>query len=309
MPKMYFSIVVPVKDEEKSLLTLYQEILATVNPLKKSFEIIFIDDGSGDRSPTILQKLAKKDKRIKLSQFRGNFGKSAALAAGFQEAQGDIIITLDADLQDDPAEIPKLLAKIDEGYDLVCGWKKKRRDPLNKVIPSRFWNFLASTLSGVKLHDFNCGFKAYKKEVAKNLPLYGELYRLIPILAAEKKFKITEIPVRHRPRKYGKSKFGWDRFLKGFLDMITVVFLTKFTKRPAHFFGGIGVILFLIGFIADFYVTYIKIITGTTQGKIPLLLLGILLIVVGVQLFSTGLLAELITYLNNNRKPLKNSGS
>lgn len=295
---MHLSIIIPAKDEEKSLPILYQEILTSVKPLKKSFEIIFVNDGSKDKTPTILQKLAKKDKQVKLIQFRGNFGKSAALSAGFQKAQGEYIITLDADLQDDPAEIPKFLTKINEGYDLVCGWKKKRHDPPSKVIPSRLWNFLTSTLSGVKLHDFNCGFKAYKREVVKSLKIYGELYRLIPILAAEKKFKITEIPVCHRARKYGRSKFGWNRFLKGFLDMITVVFLTKFVKRPAHFFGGLGVILLSIGFIIGFHITYLKIHFGNIQGRQPLLLAGILLMVIGVQLLSTGLLAEMITYLN-----------
>jgi len=298
---MDLSFVIPVKDEEKTLKTLYQEILAAIKPLKKSFEIIFIDDGSADNSLEIMERLRKKDKGVNIIKFRGNFGKSEALAAGFRQAKGEIIITLDADLQDDPEEIPKFLTKINQGYDLVCGWKKERKDPLNKVIPSRFWNFLASTLSGVKLHDFNCGFKAYKKEVVKNLPLYGELYRLIPILVAEKKFKITEIPVRHRHRKFGQSKFGWDRFLKGFLDLITIIFLTKFIRRPAHFFGSIGVILFSIGFAIGAYITYLRISFGNIQGRQPLLLGGILLMVVGVQLFSTGLLAEMITYLSRKK--------
>jgi len=295
---MDISIVIPVKNEEKSLKILYREILKVLKPLRKSFEIIFIDDGSTDHSAEVIRKISKKDKSVNLIQFRGNFGKSEALAAGFKKAKGNIIITLDADLQDDPAEIPKFLAKINQGYDLVVGWKKKRKDPLSKVLPSRIWNFMTATLSGVKLHDFNCGLKAYKAEVAKSLILYGELYRLIPILAAEKKFKITEVPVHHRPRRFGKSKFGWERFMKGFLDMITVVFLTKFIRRPAHFFGSLGIGLFSTGFIIGLYISYLRLTTGNIQNRHPLLLLGILLMVIGIQLFSTGLLAEMIVYFN-----------
>ena len=296
---MDISIVIPVKNEEKSLKILYREILKVLKPLRKSFEIIFIDDGSTDHSAEVIRKISKKDKSVNLIQFRGNFGKSEALAAGFKKAKGNIIITLDADLQDDPAEIPKFLAKINQGYDLVVGWKKKRKDPLSKVLPSRIWNFMTATLSGVKLHDFNCGLKAYKAEVAKSLILYGELYRLIPILAAEKKFKITEVPVHHRPRRFGKSKFGWERFMKGFLDMITVVFLTKFIRRPAHFFGSLGIGLFSTGFIIGLYISYLRLTTGNIQNRHPLLLLGILLMVIGIQLFSTGLLAEMIVYQNH----------
>ena len=306
---MKISLIIPVFNEEKSLPKLYQEINSVMQSLRRSFEIIFIDDGSTDRSIEVIQRLKRRDRHIKAIQFRGNLGKSAALAAGFKRAQGEVIITLDADLQDNPTEIPNLLSKLEEGYDLVCGWKKRRHDPFSKVFPSRTWNFFTSLLSGVKLHDFNCGLKAYRQEVAKNLILYGELYRLIPILAAEKKFKITEIPVKHRRRKYGQSKFGWERFIKGFLDMITVVFLTKFTRRPAHFFGSLGVSLFLIGLIADLYVVGIKVSTGTTQGRIPLLLAGILFMVLGVQLLSTGLIAEMITFYNNQnhqRFPSKN---
>lgn len=295
---MDISFVIPVKDEEKTLETLHGEILAATKPLKKSFEIIFIDDGSTDNSLEIMEKLRKKDKGISIIKFRGNFGKSEALAAGFKKAQGKIIITLDADLQDDPAEIPKLLNKLNEGYDLVVGWKKKRQDPISKVLPSRIWNFMTATLSGIKLHDFNCGLKAYRSEVAKSLTLYGELYRLIPILVAEKKFKITEISVRHRARRFGQSKFGWDRFIKGFLDMITVIFLTKFIHRPAHFFGSLGIIFGFAGSLIGLYITYLRLTFGNIQGRHPLLLLGILLIVVGVQFFLTGLLAEMLLFLN-----------
>lgn len=295
---MDISIVIPVKDEEKSLETLYQEILRALKPLKKSFEIIFVDDGSRDGSAEILRKLSKRGKSVVFIQFHGNFGKSEGLAAGFKKAQGKIIITLDADLQDDPGEIPKLLTELNKGYDLVVGWKKSRKDPITKVFPSRVWNFMTSLLSGIKLHDFNCGLKAYRSEVAKSLTLYGELYRLIPILATGEKYKITEIPVHHRPRRFGKSKFGWNRFIKGFLDMITVIFLTKFIHRPAHFFGSLGIIFGFAGSLIGLYITYLRLTFGNIQGRHPLLLLGILLIVVGVQFFLTGLLAEMLLFLN-----------
>lgn len=296
------SLIIPAKDEEKSLTILYQEILAVIKSLKKTFEIVFIDDGSTDQTHQVMQQLKRKDKRVKVIHFRGNLGKAAALSAGFQKAQGKIIITMDADLQDNPVEIPRFLKKINEGYDLVCGWKKRRHDPIDKVLPSRLWNGLTSFLSGVKLHDFNCGFKAYKREVAKSLILYGELYRLIPVLAAEKKFKITEISVRHRARKYGHSKFGWERFIKGFLDMITVLFLTKFIKKPAHFFGGLGIVFFSVGFLVGLYITYLRIFFGDIQGRQPLLLAGILSMVIGIQLLSTGLLAELLIHLDFSRQ-------
>jgi len=294
---MDISIVIPVKDEEESLKKLHQEITSALKSLKKTYEIIIVDDGSTDNSLKILGELAKKDKSLKLIQFRGNFGKSAALKAGFKKAQGKSILTLDADLQDNPNEIPKFLNKLDQGLDLVCGWKKVRHDPLTKVFPSRVYNFLASFLSGVKIHDFNCGFKAYKSEVAKSLVLYGELYRLIPILAAEKKFKITEISIDHRPRKFGRSKYGWERFLKGFLDLITIIFLTRFIRRPAHFFGALGIILLSFGSLIGLYVVYLKLSFGNIQGRTPLLLLGILLVFTGLQLFSTGLLAEMLLHL------------
>lgn len=301
---MDLSLVIPAKNEEKSLPILYREILASVKPLKKSFEIIFIDDGSTDNSYQVMQLLKRRDQKIKIIKFRGNFGKAAALAAGFEKAQGKIVFTLDADLQDDPREIPNFLAKINQGYDLVSGWKKQRHDSLDMVIPSRFWNLVTATLSGVRLHDFNCGFKAYKKEVVKSLSLYGELYRLIPVLAANEKFKVTEIPIHHRARKYGRSKFGWEKFFKGFLDMITVVFLTKFMRKPAHFFGGLGFILSISGFFIGLYIAYLKISFGNIQGRTPLLLAGILLTMIGVQLICSGLLAEMLIsfFLRQNPK-------
>lgn len=294
---MKLSFVIPAKDEQDSVETLYQQISKEAGKLTNQFEIIFIDDGSIDRTFEILKGLAEKDKNVKVIKFRGNWGKSAALQTGFGLASGEIIFTLDADLQDDPAEIPKFLAKLDEGYDLVSGWKKRRFDPSVKVIPSRILNnFLIPQLTGVKLHDINCGFKAYKKEVVKSLNLYGELYRFIPVFAAKLQYRVTEIPVDHHARQHGKSKFGWERNIKGFLDLITIVFLTGYNRRPGHFFGTLGLASFFFGFLIGLYITSLKLSTGNIQGRSPLLFLGILLMVIGIQLISTGLLAEMMLY-------------
>lgn len=300
--KTNLSVVIPAKNEEGSVETLYQEIKSVVNPLKKSFEVIFVDDGSSDSTFEKLAALHKKDPRVKIIKFRGNLGKSAALQVGFNLACGEIIFTMDADLQDNPAEIPHFLAKLDEGYDLVSGWKKTRHDPSVKVIPSRILNnFLTPLLTGVKLHDINCGFKAYRKEVVKSLNLYGELYRFIPVFAAKQAFKVTEIPVDHRTRKHGKSKFGWERNIKGLLDLITIVFLTGYNRRPGHFFGTLGLVSFFFGFLIGLYITFLRLTTGNVQGRHPLLFLGMLLMLVGVQLVSTGLLAEMM--LASRQKP------
>jgi len=293
--KPYLSFVIPAKNEEGSVQALYQEIVAAVHPLKKTYEIIFIDDGSTDSTFEKLTQLHKKDSQVKIIKFRGNLGKSAALQTGFDKASGNIVFTMDADLQDNPREILHFLEKINEGYDLVSGWKKTRHDPSVKVIPSRILNnFLTPLLTGVKLHDINCGFKAYRKEVVKTLNLYGELYRFIPVFAAKQSFRVTEIPVDHRARKHGKSKFGWERNIKGFLDLLTVVFLTGYNRRPGHFFGTFGLISFFAGFVVGLYITYLRLTTGGVQGRQPLLILGILLMIVGVQLVSTGLLAEMM---------------
>lgn len=288
------SFVIPAKDEEASLQTLYREITNVMRTLANQFEVIFIDDGSTDNTFKVLTQLHRKDKRIKVIRLRGNFGKSVALQVGFNVAQGDIMFTLDADLQDDPKEIPNFLKKIDEGYDLVSGWKKKRHDPWHKVIPSRTLNFVGSKLTGVTLHDINCGFKAYRKEVIANLNLYGELYRFIPIFAAKDNFRVTEISIQHRPRKHGKSKYGLGRNIRGLLDLITVVFLTSYIRRPGHFFGTLGLASFFFGFLIGLYIAYLRMTTGSIQFKHPLLFLGMLLMIIGVQLISTGLLAEMV---------------
>lgn len=291
------SYVIPARDEAESVPLLYEEIIEVNKKLKSNFEIIFIDDGSTDDTFAVLKSLRQKDKRISIYKLRGNFGKSIALQVGFDNSAGDIIITLDADLQDNPLEIPKLLDKLNEdNLDLVSGWKKKRLDPKSKVIPSRILNFATSVLTGVKLHDINSGFKVYKKEVIKNIRLYGELYRFIPILAAKQNFRVGEVIVEHRKRKFGNTKYGIGRNVKGLLDLVTIIFLTGFMTRPGHFFGTIGLVSFTLGFIIGLYITYLRILTGSIQYRHPLLYLGMLLIIIGIQLLSTGLLAEMIIY-------------
>ena len=292
----YISFVIPARDEEKSIFPLYDQILREIKKLRKSYEIIFIDDGSTDLTFDNVKKLIKINKNVKVIRHRGNFGKSVALQNGFDMCLGEIIITMDADLQDDPKEIPNFVKKIKEGYDLVSGWKNKRNDPMSKVIPSRVINFAIRALTDVKIHDINCGFKAYKKEVVKGLNLYGDLYRFIPILVNRKGFKITEIVINHRSRIYGRSKYGWSRFVSGFLDLLTIFFLARYLKRPGHFFGTFGILFFSIGFIIGLYISYLRITTGGIAYRYPLLFLGVLLLILGVQFIMTGLLAEMIIF-------------
>lgn len=290
------SFVIPAKNEEASVAPLYEEIKSVLVKIKTPYEIIFIDDGSTDSTFEKLKRLRIKDKRVKLIRLRGNFGKSVALQVGFMHARNDIIVTMDADLQDDPKEIPFFLKQIDLGYDLISGWKKKRYDPITKTFPSRLGNWLTRILTGVKIHDLNCGFKVYRKEVVQNLNLYGELYKFIPVFAAKQNFKVGEIVIKHQSRKFGKSKFGWERNTKGFLDLITIVFLASYMRRPGHFFGTLGIGSFFLGFLIGLYITYLRITTGSIQSRHPLLFLGMLLMIIGVQLISTGLLAEMIVY-------------
>lgn len=297
-----YSVVIPLKDEAQSIPALYSELTTVLKKLDKTYEIIFIDDGSVDASSKVISDLQKTDKNIKLITFRANFGKSKALSTGFEESTGEIIIAMDADLQDDPADIPSLIDKLNEGYDLVNGWRKKRADKLSKKISSKLFNKGTAFLSGIKLHDFNCGLKVLKKEVANNLYIYGELHRFIPVLAAKKKYRVTEAYVNNRIRKHGNSKFGFGRGWRGILDLLTAIFISDFAAKPAHFFGAIGLVLFSTGFFVDLYITYVKITTGTIQGKIPLLLAGILCMLLGVQLLSTGLIAEMITYYLRQKK-------
>jgi glycosyltransferase involved in cell wall biosynthesis len=289
------SIIVPLLNEEKSLRELYQVIQKAVKALHRKYEIIFVDDGSIDQSHLIIQDLHKRDRNVKLVQFRKNYGKAAALAAGFKMASGDYVITMDADLQDDPNEIVKLLEKLEQGYDLVSGWKKIRHDPIGKRIASKIYNFFTAALSNLWLHDFNCGLKAYRKEVIKNIKVYGELHRYLPVIVHQNGFSVTEIPVLHHARKHGKSKYGYHRFTRGAFDLLTILFLSRYQKRPLHLFGGIGLFSFLLGFIISFMLACEKIFLGRNLSNRPMLFLGVLLIIVGIQFFSIGLLGEMIT--------------
>ena len=288
------SIVVPLFDEEESIDELYQEIVHHAEKTGHSFEIIFIDDGSTDKSFSILESLHQKDSRVKVVQFRKNFGKAEALSAGFTASQGKMVVTMDADLQDDPAEIPALITKLEEGYDLVSGWKKKRRDPLSKTAPSRLFNFTTARLTKIRIHDFNCGLKIYRREVIETLNLYGEMHRYIPVLANWEGFRISEIQVHHRKRKYGKTKYGLSRFLKGLLDLITILFLSKYTQRPLHLFGFVGFFSTILGGGIVLYLVILKILQKTFLSNRPLLFIGIVILIMGVQFISIGLLGEMI---------------
>ncbi len=290
------SIVVPLYNEEESLKPLFEEIRKGVRNLNIEYEIIFIDDGSTDKSLNVIKELSKRDTRVRYFSFRKNYGKSAALNIGFKNATGDVVVTMDADLQDDPLEIPNLLQKLDEGYDLVSGWKKIRYDPFIKRNSSKFFNWVTRVFSGIKIHDFNCGLKAYRAEVVKSIYVHGELHRYIPVLAGWKGFKITEIPVKHHPRRYGKTKFGISRFFKGFVDLITVIFTTRYIRRPLHLFGFIGALSFTAGFLIDAVLAFFWFFYDKPLSNRPLLLLGLLLMIVGVQLFALGLLGEMIVH-------------
>jgi glycosyltransferase involved in cell wall biosynthesis len=288
------SVILPVLDEVESLGVLHRELTETLERLGRSYEILFIDDGSRDGSFQLIEKLTVEDPRVRGFQLRRNFGKAAALAVGFQEAQGDIVVTLDADLQDDPAEIPKLLARLEDGFDLVSGWKRDRQDPRSKTWPSRVFNWVTGWLTGVRLHDFNSGFKIYRREVVQEIRLYGELHRFIPVLAAWRGFQVAEVPVHHRARRYGRSKFGSARLWRGFLDLLTVLFLTRYTRRPLHLFGGLGLIAWTVGFVVNAYLTGIWLSGSQPIGHRPLLAFGVLSMLVGVQFFAVGLLSELV---------------
>jgi glycosyltransferase involved in cell wall biosynthesis len=294
------SVVVPLLNEDESLRPLYSEIKKVFKGISSDYEILFIDDGSTDKSLSVIKELARLDNKIRYFSFRKNYGKSAALQIAFKNVNGDAVITMDADLQDDPNEIPNLLKKLDEGYDMVSGWKKKRHDPFIKKYSSRFFNFITRYFSRVKIHDFNCGLKAYRKEVVQSINVYGELHRYIPVLADWNGFSVSEIAVKHHPRRYGKTKFGISRFFKGFIDLITVIFTTRYIKRPMHAFGFIGVLAATAGLIISAILTYQKIFNHIGIGNRPLLFLGILLIIVGVQFFAIGLLGEIMVHNSQN---------
>ncbi len=288
------SLVIPVFNEADSIEPLVAEIDAALGAAGVAFEIVFVDDGSTDGSFAAMERLAAGRDDVRVVKLRRNFGKAAALAHGFEAVRGDYVVTLDGDRQDDPAEIPGLIARLDEGYDLVSGWKQSRQDPLNKTVPSRFFNWTVRRTSGIPLHDFNCGLKAYRRDVVDTIHIYGEQHRYIPVVAAQAGFRVTEEPVSHRPRTAGKSKYGWQRYLRGYLDLLTVLFLGRYQHRPQHLFGGIGTLLILIGVLVELYLSVDKLVFGNSIGQRPLLLLGALFIIVGVQLLSLGLIGELI---------------
>ncbi len=301
------SIVIPLFNEEESLVELHENISASLDKVLNGgqteysgncCEIIFIDDGSTDNSRAVINDIASRDCRVRLIPFKRNFGKAAALQAGFDNAQGEYIVTMDADLQDDPAEISKLLDALAGGLDMVSGWKKDRHDPLSKRLPSKFFNMIVRFFSSLKLHDFNCGLKAYRREVIESFRIYGELHRYIPVLAKFYGFTVGEIVVNHHARKYGVSKYGARRFVAGFLDLLTVILLTRYTTKPLHLFGSLGLLFCVIGGLVNTYIVYLWVSNdfNNIQGRQPLLVGGVFLFILGVQFISTGLLAELITH-------------
>ncbi len=294
------SVVVPVHDEEHSVEPLFGELRAALDPLGSEWEVLFVDDGSTDGTFGALMRLHDREPGVRIVRLRRNFGKASALAAGFAQAAGDVVVTIDGDLQDDPAEIPRLLAKLDEGFDLVSGWKTRRRDPLRRRIVSRVFNGVTGRISGLRLHDLNCGLKAYRAEVLRGLRIYGELHRFIPVLAHYRGFRVAEVSVNHRPRGHGRSRYGMERYLRGFFDLLTVTFMGRYRYRPLHLFGGLGLLLGGVGFVVLAYLTVVKLM-GHGIGQRPLLTLGVLLVVVGIQLFSLGLVGELVTSLHEER--------
>ncbi len=295
---MQLSIVIPLYNEEESLPELHAWIKRVVDREGYDYEVLFVDDGSRDNSWKVVQSLAQENPRVKAIQFQRNYGKSAALNEGFQAAQGDVVITMDADMQDSPDEIPELYNMIASGeFELVSGWKQKRFDPLTKTIPTKIYNGVSRFFTGIKLHDMNCGLKAYKRQVVKSIEIYGEMHRYIPVIAKRAGFsKIGEKVVQHRERQYGVTKFGMDRFVNGFLDLLSILFVTRFSKKPMHFFGTMGLLVFFIGFVILLYLSISKFFfQGYGMTDRPIFYFGLVTIIIGVQLFLTGFLAELIS--------------
>ena len=307
--RINISVVVPLYNEEESLAELHEWIVRVMGENGFSYEIVFVDDGSSDGSWEAVCRLKVRDPHVRGIRFRRNYGKSAALYCGFEAARGEVVITMDADLQDSPDEIPELYRMVaEQGYDLVSGWKKKRYDPLGKTLPSKFFNATARLASGIRLHDFNCGLKAYRRKVVKSIEVYGEMHRFIPVLAKQAGFRrIGEKVVRHRARKYGVSKFGWERMIKGYLDLITVMFMTRFGKSPMYFFGGLGTLMFLLGGATAVYLIAEKLykqalgllVRGVTDQ--PLFYIALAAALAGVQFFLAGFLGELIGRSSGDR--------
>jgi len=294
MSKRIISVVIPVFNEEQNIKPLAEELLSLLPTVATSYTILFVNDGSTDRTKNEINKLCRENAVITGIHLYPHIGKASALRAGFDHAQGDVIITMDGDLQDDPKEIPKLLSKLHDGYDLVVGWKQQRKDSFLKVVSSHVFNFFATKLIHTSLHDINSGLKAYRPIVAKNLIIYGELHRYIPILTSAKGFRVAEIPVNHRKRRFGNSKYGFSRFYFGALDLFTVLFHAQFRTRPLHLFGFIGLPIFMLGFISAFYLISIKLLFNQAIGHRPLLTFSIMLMIIGVQIGITGLLGEQI---------------
>lgn len=297
------SIIIPCFNESESLAKLLDELLISLKKIKYEYEIIFVNDGSTDHTQKVLEKLYQKNPQIKIITLRNNFGKASALHAGFQHSKGQFIVQLDADLQDDPSELPRFISKLEEGYDVVVGWKQNRKDSFIKNNTSKFFNSITNNLSQAKLHDHNCGFKAYQAEAAKGLNLYGELHRYIPVLLSAQGYSIIELPINHRQRIYGSSKYGVTRFIHGFLDLFTVLFITKFRSRPLHLFGYIGISFFVLGFSLAIYLSLVKIVGGQAIGERPLLLFSVMLIILGVQIGVTGLVGEQLASLVHKNEP------
>jgi len=289
------SVIIPLLNEAKSLGELYERVIRVLESRDLNFELLFVDDGSTDASFDVLSGLHAQDRRVKVIQFRKNFGKAAALSAGFKEARGDVVFTMDADLQDVPEEMPRLLEELQKGYDLISGWKAKRKDPWSRKLASRVFNVAVSVLTGIKIHDFNSGFKCYRTEVTKEIKIYGELHRYIPVLAAWKGFRVSEVGVRHHPRRYGRSRYGLDRTFRGFLDLLTVMALTRYSQRPLHLFGFLGFSMGSVGLLINAYLS-LRWLQGKWLGNRPLLLFGITMLIVGIQFVFFGLLAEIIGY-------------
>ncbi len=289
------SVIIPLLNEEESLRDLHEQLRQSLSRVGGNYELIFVDDGSTDNSFKVLRELRSRNPSVKAIRFRRNYGKSAALMIGFQKAQGEFVITMDADLQDDPAEIPNLIKELRGGLDVVSGWKKKRKDPIGKTVPSKFFNFVTAKVTGINIHDFNCGLKGYRNDVVKSVSVYGELHRYIPALAHWLGFRVGETVVNHRPRKYGKTKFGMSRYSRGFLDLLTVVFTTRYVTRPLHLFGGWGILSVLAGVITSGWLIYEKYFLDQPLSNRPLFIVALIMIIVGVQFVSMGLLGELMT--------------
>ncbi len=296
------SIIIPVYNEVESIRELHGELTHVLSRYDH-YELVFVDDGSSDGSIDLLNELSNTDGHTKVIQFYRNYGKAAALAEGFKYSSGDYVVTMDADLQDDPAEIPNLVSKLEEGYDLVSGWKKTRHDPWTKRWPSKFFNLITRLMTGVKIHDFNCGLKIYRNSVIKTVEIYGGRHRYIPALAGQKKFKISEIVVNHRARKFGETKYGGARLFHGFFDLITILFLNRYTQQPLHLFGMVGIILSTMGLSVEIYVLYLKYLLGEPfQRHIALLVFGVMLILIGIQFISMGLLGEMMARSQQNKE-------